>query len=79
MLKECCEPFLNTGMTLASLKSQGTIPDANEALKMNSSGFETTFCISVKILTGMLEGPTALSDFNLQISVSISLDEVGDT
>ena len=60
MDKQVCDPFLKTGMMLASLKSVGTVPVENEVLKRISNGLEITDFRSLSMSMGILKGPTAL-------------------
>ena len=64
MLKLVCDPFLKTGITLATLKLSGTIPVAKELLNKSSNGFEIGFFNIFSSLVGILFGPLALLEFN---------------
>lgn len=64
-------------MTLTTLKRFGTSPLEKEKLNNISRGLDMTGLSFFSILTGMLEGPTALLSFILEISSSISNDVAG--
>ena len=69
--------FLNTGITLATLKLLGTIPNEKEALNNISNGLDITCFISFSAVIGMLEGPQALPALRLAISISICVAVTG--
>ena len=78
MFKLALDPFLNTGISLASLNRSGTMPVKNEAFKIICKGSDRARLRILRIETGILEGPTALQIFRFDISVSISSGVIGD-
>ena len=68
---------MNTGSTLSVLKLSGTTPSEKEQLNKISRGFDISSLRSFRILVGMLKGPEALLTFRLEISSSISEEQVG--
>ena len=68
-----CDPFLNTGITLASLRLLGTMPVEMEVLKRISNGLEITLLIIFNIETNILKGPVALSFLRISFSISIAV------
>ena len=59
MHKQDCDPFLNTGMKFAILKSLGTTPVEREAV-----AWIYRFLTFLVCQTGMLDGLTDLPDFS---------------
>ena len=72
------EPFLNTGVTSASLSLVGKIPEAKESLIIIDRGLEIWSLRSFSKLVGILFGPTDLLEFNNDIVVVISDGVTGD-
>ena len=68
-----CDPFLNTGITLASLKLLGTMPVEMEVLKIISNGLEITLLIIFNIETSFLKGHVALSFIRISFSIYIAV------
>ena len=60
-----CDPFLNTAITLTSLKLLETMPVEMEVLKRISNGLEITLLIIFNIETSIVNGPVALSFFRI--------------
>ena len=54
LFKLFCEPFLNIGITLATLKLVGTTPVEKEILKIIVRGLDITCLIILRMLTGKL-------------------------
>ena len=61
-------------LIFAILKHLGTSPKEKEILNNISRGFDMTYLMIFKILTGILYGPVAFPWFNFEISSSISCD-----
>ena len=69
--------FLSTGITLAILKSSGTVPVLKEQLNNNSRGLDKVHLSSLRILIGILKGPTAFPILSSDIIFSISSEVIG--
>lgn len=67
---------MKTGIILANFISEGTIPDEKEVLKIISSGFDRTVFKSFRMSTDIRKGPVDLPDVSLEISSSISLEDL---
>lgn len=72
-----CEPFLNTGINLAILRSSGTVPVLKEQLHNNSRGLDKVHLSSLIILLGILKGATAFPILSSDITFSISSEVIG--
>ena len=68
-----CDPFLNTGITLASLKLLGTMPVEMEVLKRISNVLEITLLIIFNIETSIIKGPVAISFFRISFLIFIAV------
>ena len=66
------------GITFATLKLVGTIPDDKEVLNKVARGTDITLLRFLSIFAGRLYGPVAFAEFKLEIWVSISAGVTGN-
>lgn len=70
--------FKNIGISLATLKLVGTIPDDKEVWNKVAKGTDITPLRILSVFTGRLYWPVALPGFILEIWVSISTEVTGN-